>query len=58
MTAYKQHPCIQFVGHASNGGRADSYDDAGNYIFPEGFDAETNEWLEGFDKQRTEWEAR
>ena len=21
MTAYKQHPCIQFVGHASNGGR-------------------------------------
>lgn len=39
-------------------GMADSYDDAGNYIFPEGFDAETNEWLEGFDKQREEWEAR
>ena len=39
-------------------GMADSYDDAGNYIFPEGFDAETNEWLEGFDKQRAEWEAR
>jgi small subunit ribosomal protein S1 len=39
-------------------GMADSYDEAGNYIFPEGFDAETNEWLEGFDKQRTEWEAR
>jgi len=39
-------------------GMADSYDDAGNYIFPEGFDSETNEWLEGFDKQRTEWEAR
>jgi small subunit ribosomal protein S1 len=37
---------------------ADSYDDGGNYIFPEGFDAETNEWLDGFDKQRTEWEAR
>jgi small subunit ribosomal protein S1 len=37
---------------------ADSYDEQGNYIFPEGFDAETNEWLEGFDKQRTEWEAR
>jgi small subunit ribosomal protein S1 len=37
---------------------ADSYDDQGNYIFPEGFDAETNEWLDGFDKQRTEWEAR
>jgi small subunit ribosomal protein S1 len=37
---------------------ADSYDEQGNYIFPEGFDAETNEWLEGFDKQREEWEAR
>ena len=39
-------------------GMADSYDEQGNYIFPEGFDAETNEWIEGFDKQRTEWEAR
>jgi small subunit ribosomal protein S1 len=39
-------------------GMADSYDDQGNYIFPEGFDAETNEWLDGFDTQRTEWEAR
>src|ERR1700748_3790343 len=39
-------------------GMADSYDEQGNYIFPEGFDAETNEWLEGFEKQRTEWEAR
>jgi small subunit ribosomal protein S1 len=37
---------------------ADSYDEQGNYIFPEGFDAETNEWLEGFDAQRNEWEAR
>nr|MCH9729597.1 S1 RNA-binding domain-containing protein [Actinomycetes bacterium] len=39
-------------------GMADSYDDQGNYIFPEGFDAETNEWLEGFEKQRDGWEAR
>jgi small subunit ribosomal protein S1 len=39
-------------------GMADSYDEQGNYIFPEGFDSETNEWLEGFDKQREEWEAR
>ncbi|MEO6795000.1 MAG: 30S ribosomal protein S1, partial [Mycobacterium sp.] len=39
-------------------GMADSYDEQGNYIFPEGFDAETNEWIDGFDKQRTEWEAR
>lgn len=30
----------------------------GQLHLPEGFDAETNEWLEGFDKQRTEWEAR
>ena len=37
---------------------ADSYDEAGNYSFPEGFDSETNEWLEGFDTQRTAWEAR
>ncbi|MBV8928805.1 MAG: S1 RNA-binding domain-containing protein, partial [Mycobacteriaceae bacterium] len=39
-------------------GMADSYDEQGNYIFPEGFDSETNEWLEGYDKQRGEWESR
>ncbi|HEY7051851.1 MAG TPA: 30S ribosomal protein S1, partial [Mycobacterium sp.] len=39
-------------------GMADSYDEQGNYIFPEGFDSETNEWLEGFETQRGEWEAR
>ncbi|QCB28351.1 30S ribosomal protein S1 [Corynebacterium endometrii] len=39
-------------------GMADSYDEQGNYVFPEGFDAETNEWLEGYDEQRQEWEAR
>ncbi|WP_020108444.1 30S ribosomal protein S1 [Nocardia sp. 348MFTsu5.1] len=39
-------------------GMADSYDEQGNYIFPEGFDPETNEWLEGFDKQREAWESR
>ncbi|AIG64220.1 30S ribosomal protein S1 [Corynebacterium atypicum] len=39
-------------------GMADSYDEQGNYIFPEGFDAETNEWLEGYETQREEWEAR
>ncbi|MFC7430339.1 MULTISPECIES: 30S ribosomal protein S1 [unclassified Agrococcus] len=33
------------------------YDDQGNYKFPEGFDAETNEWREGFDAQREAWEA-
>uniref|UniRef100_UPI003C6EED6D 30S ribosomal protein S1 n=1 Tax=Corynebacterium argentoratense TaxID=42817 RepID=UPI003C6EED6D len=39
-------------------GMADSYDEQGNYVFPEGFDPETNEWLEGFETQRAEWEAR
>ncbi len=39
-------------------GMADSYDEQGNYIFPEGFDSETNEWLEGFEKQREAWESR
>jgi small subunit ribosomal protein S1 len=32
------------------------YDSEGNYIYPEGFDPETNEWLEGYEKQRQEWE--
>ena len=31
-------------------GMAASYDDQGNYIYPEGFDPETGEWLEGFDE--------
>ncbi|HHY07713.1 MAG TPA: 30S ribosomal protein S1 [Corynebacteriales bacterium] len=39
-------------------GMSDSYDEQGNYIFPEGFDPETNEWLEGYETQREEWEAR
>lgn len=39
-------------------GMADSYDEKGNYIFPEGFDPETNEWIEGYETQRAEWEAR
>jgi small subunit ribosomal protein S1 len=33
------------------------YDEQGNYKFPDGFDAETNEWREGFDEQREAWEA-
>ena len=39
-------------------GMADSYDEQGNYIFPEGFDPETNEWLEGFEAQRANWEQQ
>ncbi|GAA3107687.1 30S ribosomal protein S1 [Streptomyces goshikiensis] len=39
-------------------GMAASYDDQGNYIYPEGFDPETNDWLEGFDSQRETWERQ
>jgi small subunit ribosomal protein S1 len=34
------------------------YDDKGDYIYPEGFDPETQEWLEGYDTQREAWEKR
>ncbi len=34
------------------------YDEHGNYIYPEGFDPETNEWLPGFEEARAEWERR
>jgi small subunit ribosomal protein S1 len=34
------------------------YDDKGNYIYPEGFDPDTQEWLPGYDAQREEWEKR
>ncbi|WUH96289.1 30S ribosomal protein S1 [Spirillospora sp. NBC_00431] len=34
------------------------YDDQGNYKYPEGFDAETGEWLDGFDEQRETWERQ
>ncbi len=37
-------------------GMTAEYDAEGNYIYPEGFDPETNDWLEGYDKQREEWE--
>src|SRR5213076_2117366 len=37
-------------------GMAASYDEQGNYIYPEGFDPETGEWREGFESQREEWE--
>src|ERR1700687_337721 len=39
-------------------GMADSYDEQGNYIFPAGFDPDTNEWLDGYDTQRNAWEGR
>ena len=39
-------------------GMAATYDDQGNYIYPEGFDPETGEWLEGYDEQRKVWEEQ
>jgi small subunit ribosomal protein S1 len=39
-------------------GMAASYDAEGNYVYPEGFDPETGEWLEGYDTQREEWERQ
>ncbi len=39
-------------------GMSASYDEQGNYIYPEGFDPETGEWLEGFDEAREAWEKQ
>ena len=39
-------------------GMAASYDETGDYIYPEGFDSNTGEWKEGFDTQREEWERQ
>jgi small subunit ribosomal protein S1 len=35
-----------------------TYDDQGNYVYPDGFDPDTNDWLEGYDTQREEWERQ
>src|SRR5213082_1711286 len=35
-----------------------TYDDQGNYVYPDGFDSETGEWLEGYEAQREEWEQQ
>ncbi|HEY3956469.1 MAG TPA: S1 RNA-binding domain-containing protein, partial [Streptosporangiaceae bacterium] len=35
-----------------------TYDEQGQYVYPEGFDSETQEWLDGYDKQREEWERQ
>ncbi|EPH02633.1 30S ribosomal protein S1 [Propionibacterium sp. oral taxon 192 str. F0372] len=39
-------------------GMTASYDEQGNYIYPEGFDPETNEWKPGYEKQQAAWEAQ
>ena len=35
-----------------------AYDDQGNYIYPEGFDPETQSWLPGYETQQQEWERQ
>jgi small subunit ribosomal protein S1 len=39
-------------------GMTATYDAQGNYLYPEGFDAETGEWLEGYDDQKAAWEKQ
>ena len=39
-------------------GMSATYDAEGNYVYPDGFDPVTGEWLEGFEKQREEWERQ
>ncbi|TXL62888.1 30S ribosomal protein S1 [Aeromicrobium terrae] len=39
-------------------GMTSSYDEAGNYIYPEGFDPETGEWQEGYEEARATWEKQ
>jgi small subunit ribosomal protein S1 len=39
-------------------GMSASYDTEGNYLYPDGFDPETGEWLEGYDEQRAAWEQQ
>jgi len=39
-------------------GMAATYDDQGNYVYPDGFDPETGEWVEGYDEQRAIWEEQ
>jgi small subunit ribosomal protein S1 len=39
-------------------GMAATYDEHGNYVYPDGFDPATAEWLPGYEKQREEWERQ
>jgi small subunit ribosomal protein S1 len=39
-------------------GMAATYDEQGNYVYPEGFDPDTGEWLEGYEEQRATWEEQ
>src|SRR6202012_3928427 len=35
-----------------------TYDDQGNYLYPDGFDPESGDWLPGYEAQREEWERQ
>ena len=37
-------------------GMAPAFDEAGNYVGPDGFDPGTGEWKPGFEEQRAQWE--
>jgi small subunit ribosomal protein S1 len=39
-------------------GMSASYDDQGNYIYPEGFDPQTQEWKPGYEEQQSAWEQQ
>jgi small subunit ribosomal protein S1 len=39
-------------------GMESQYDKDGNYIYPEGFDPDTQEWLPGYDEAREAWEKQ
>ena len=39
-------------------GMAARYDADGNFIYPEGFDPDTQDWKPGFEAQREEWERQ
>jgi small subunit ribosomal protein S1 len=37
---------------------AATYDEAGNYVYPDGFDPATGEWLPGHEAAQAEWERQ
>jgi small subunit ribosomal protein S1 len=39
-------------------GMAASYDEQGNYVYPDGFDPATGEWLPGHETAQAEWEKQ
>src|SRR5690606_13592352 len=52
--------CIEGEEHVGRTlcGMAATYEEQGNYIYPEGFDPGTGEWLPGYEQQREEWERQ